>query len=79
MDRKGELDAGDILVTSADLDETEHPSEEELATLRKVSAPLPWVGVGMCLIEFAERASYYGSTGPFNNFSEMAHSSIGLS
>lgn len=22
----------------------------------------------MCLIEFAERASYYGSTGPFNNF-----------
>jgi POT family proton-dependent oligopeptide transporter len=22
----------------------------------------------MCLIEFAERASYYGSIGPFNNF-----------
>lgn len=22
----------------------------------------------MCLIEFAERASYYGSKGPFNNF-----------
>ena len=22
----------------------------------------------MCLIEFAERASYYGCKGPFNNF-----------
>ena len=22
----------------------------------------------MCFIELAERASYYGSTGPFNNF-----------
>ena len=22
----------------------------------------------MCLIEFSERASYYGSIGPFNNF-----------
>ena len=27
-----------------------------------------WMAVAMCAIEFAERASYYGSTGPFNNF-----------
>ena len=27
-----------------------------------------WIAVAMCAIEFAERASYYGSTGPFNNF-----------
>ncbi|KAK8870085.1 hypothetical protein IAR55_000655 [Kwoniella newhampshirensis] len=44
------------------------PTEEELLTLRKVAAPMPWAAVAMCLIEFAERASYYGSTGPFNNF-----------
>lgn len=29
---------------------------------------LRWVAIAMCLIEFAERASYYGSEGPFNNF-----------
>jgi dipeptide/tripeptide permease len=26
------------------------------------------VAIGMCLIEFAERASYYGVKYPFNNF-----------
>ena len=26
------------------------------------------MAIFMCLIEFAERASYYGSKGPFNNF-----------
>lgn len=26
------------------------------------------MAIAMCLIEFAERASYYGSSGPFNNF-----------
>ncbi|WVQ62925.1 uncharacterized protein L199_001074 [Kwoniella botswanensis] len=46
----------------------DHPTEEELSTLRKVPATMPWVGIAMCLIEFAERASYYGSKGPFNNF-----------
>ncbi|WVW79812.1 hypothetical protein I302_101782 [Kwoniella bestiolae CBS 10118] len=44
------------------------PTSEEMATLRKVPATMPWVGIAMCLIEFAERASYYGSKGPFNNF-----------
>lgn len=27
-----------------------------------------WAAIAMCLIEFAERASYYGCKGPFNNF-----------
>jgi len=26
------------------------------------------VALAMCAIEFAERASYYGTSGPFNNF-----------
>lgn len=66
--------AGDdhVMVTAAELEQEQAdcPSDAEMGSLRKISAPLPWVGVGMCLIEFAERASYYGSTGPFNNFSE---------
>lgn len=44
------------------------PTAEELRTLRKVPAAMPLVGLAMCLIEFSERASYYGSQGPFNNF-----------
>ncbi|WRT65309.1 uncharacterized protein IL334_002252 [Kwoniella shivajii] len=52
----------------ADIDEDLVPTHEELSTLRKVPAPLPWIGVLLCFIEFAERASYYGSKGPFNNF-----------
>jgi len=45
------------------------PNEDQLSTLRRVSAPMPMVVVLMCLIELAERASYYGcSQGPFANF-----------
>lgn len=29
------------------------------------------VALCMCLVEFTERASYYGTTGPFNNFINM--------
>ncbi|KAI9632829.1 POT family-domain-containing protein [Dioszegia hungarica] len=74
-DKKGGLD--EITVATYDVGAREQaeemdseliPTEEDLLTLRKVAAPLPWAGVAMCLIEFAERASYYGCKGPFNNF-----------
>ncbi|EJT97854.1 PTR2-domain-containing protein [Dacryopinax primogenitus] len=51
-----------------DTDEGEEPTAEELLTLRKVPAGMPWPALAMCLIEFAERASYYGCTGVFSNF-----------
>ena len=58
----------EVQILGADLEDGEGaPSQEELSTLRKVAAPLPLTAVCMCLIEFAERASYYGSKGPFNN------------
>ncbi|WVQ94831.1 hypothetical protein IAU59_001914 [Kwoniella sp. CBS 9459] len=46
----------------------EEPTDEEYATLRKVPAPLHWQVVAMCVVELAERASYYGSKKPFSNF-----------
>jgi POT family proton-dependent oligopeptide transporter len=55
-------DGGDIE------DEGREPTEEELATLRKVSGAMGWPVIAMCLIEFAERASYYGCSGVFANF-----------
>lgn len=56
------------VVGHPDQDPDTIPTPEEMRTLRKVPAALPLVGLAMCLIEFAERASYYGSQGPFNNF-----------
>lgn len=50
--------------------ESEHPppSEEEKQTLRKVAGSLPLVSFSLCLVEFAERASYYGAKTVFSNF-----------
>jgi hypothetical protein len=44
------------------------PTTEELSTLRKVPGSIPWVTWFLCLVEFAERASYYGAKQVFANF-----------
>lgn len=44
------------------------PTEEELNTLRKVSDKVPMVIWLLCLVEFSERASYYGAKTVFSNF-----------
>ncbi|KAJ5520796.1 hypothetical protein N7463_001249 [Penicillium fimorum] len=49
-------------------DEFTAPTKEEDQTLRKVAANLPLVGFALCLVEFAERASYYGAQTLFSNF-----------
>ncbi|RXK39848.1 hypothetical protein M231_02905 [Tremella mesenterica] len=59
----------EITVSGAeDLDSEQIPTEEEMMSLRKVPGGMPFVCILMCLVELAERASYYGSTSPFNNF-----------
>jgi hypothetical protein len=44
------------------------PTKEELTTLRRVSGKVPLVAYSLCMVEFAERASYYGCTFVFSNF-----------
>ncbi|KAJ7684421.1 PTR2-domain-containing protein [Mycena polygramma] len=44
------------------------PTEEERETLRFVPGKIPWAAYLICLVEFAERASYYGCTGVFANY-----------
>ncbi|KJK65689.1 PTR2 like protein [Aspergillus parasiticus SU-1] len=44
------------------------PTEEELATLRRVPGNLPIVAYLICVVEFSERASYYGVSGLVSNF-----------
>jgi hypothetical protein len=46
----------------------ERPTEEERASLRRVSGHIPWAAYLICIIEFAERASYYGVQVVFSNF-----------
>lgn len=48
--------------------EGEEPTAEELSTLRKVAAPMPWPALAMCIVELAERASYYGVKDVFSNY-----------
>jgi hypothetical protein len=49
-------------------DEYPLPTADENATLRKVAGSLPLVSFALCLVEFAERASYYGAKTVFSNF-----------
>ncbi|KAF2404766.1 putative MFS peptide transporter [Trichodelitschia bisporula] len=47
------------------------PTEEEKATLRRVPGSIPWMAYLLCVVEFAERASYYGASQVFNNFMQF--------
>lgn len=46
----------------------DEPTEEELATLRKVADHMPWSAFIVALVELCERFTYYGLSGPFQNY-----------
>ena len=48
--------------------EGSEPTQEELATLRKVADHLPWSTYIVALVELCERFTYYGLSGPFQNY-----------
>ena len=47
------------------------PTPEERMSLRKVADSVPLIAYTLCIVEFAERASYYGASQVFNNFLEF--------
>ncbi|KAJ0125095.1 mfs peptide transporter [Diaporthe amygdali] len=47
------------------------PSEEERRTLRKVYDTIPIASWSLCMVEMAERASYYGVKAAFNNYMQF--------
>jgi hypothetical protein len=47
------------------------PSEEEKSTLRRVAGKIPATSFALCVVEFSERASYYGVLFPFSNFMQF--------
>lgn len=44
------------------------PTEEEKWKLRRVPDKIPATSYALCVVEFSERASYYGVVFPFSNF-----------
>ncbi|CZR65601.1 probable MFS peptide transporter, putaitve [Phialocephala subalpina] len=49
-------------------EEYEYPTEEELATLRRVSGKILWTAYSVAFVELCERFSYYGTIAVFVNF-----------
>ncbi|EHL02847.1 putative Peptide transporter PTR2 [Glarea lozoyensis 74030] len=67
VDRKGSfVDTHDIHAVVDDYEGK--PTEEERLTLRRVAGSVPTVAYLICIVEFAERSSYYGVQPLFSNF-----------
>ncbi|KAL0573278.1 hypothetical protein V5O48_008685 [Marasmius crinis-equi] len=65
----GKLDSVHTLVQAVPVDDDRRPpTEEERATLPLVAGKIPWTAYTICIVEFAERASYNGSAAVFSNF-----------
>ncbi|KAF7360967.1 putative peptide transporter ptr2 [Mycena sanguinolenta] len=59
------------------------PTEEELATLRRVGDAIPWTAHSIAIVELAVRFSYYGASVVFTNFIQYplpvgSHTGAGL-
>lgn len=48
--------------------EGDEPTEHERSTLRRVSDTIPWSAFLVAVIELCERFTYYGLSGPFQNY-----------
>ena len=44
------------------------PTEEELMILPRVAGTIPWSAYILCVVEFAERSSFYGCNNVLKNF-----------
>ncbi|KAJ5040643.1 uncharacterized protein L3040_006292 [Drepanopeziza brunnea f. sp. 'multigermtubi'] len=58
----------DVAVRDGSEEDFEFPTEEDLATLRRVSGQIPWSAYTIAFVELCERFSYYGTTAVFVNF-----------
>lgn len=67
---RGSIDGGvqEVPRSSAEFDEDDEVTEEELHTLRRVSGKIPWPAFTVAFVELCERFSYYGTTVVFVNF-----------
>ncbi|KAI0129906.1 major facilitator superfamily transporter peptide [Xylariales sp. AK1849] len=59
---------GPYLANNLEEDYEGKPTDEELKTLRRVPGSLPTIAYMICIVEFCERASYYGVQPLISNF-----------
>ena len=62
---------GEKTATAVALEQYPVPTEEEARSLRKVADRIPIKAYLLCVVEFAERASYYGVKTVFSNFMQF--------
>jgi len=60
------------LGTSHDASDDE-PTTHELRVLRKIPDSLPWSAFLVCIVELCERFTFYGLSGPFQNYISNAY------
>ena len=53
--------------------EDDEPTEEERRTLRTVANKLPWSAFLVAMVELCERFTYYGLSGPFQNYIQRSY------
>ena len=62
---------GEKTAFSTALEQDSAPTEEQARSLRKVADRIPTKAYLLCVVEFAERASYYGVKTVFSNFMQF--------
>ncbi|KAK2784283.1 hypothetical protein FQN52_009088 [Onygenales sp. PD_12] len=60
--------SSDVQATVSPVEDEDAPTEEERATLRRIPGKIPSLTYLVCMVEFAERASYYGTSPLISNF-----------
>ncbi|KAJ1984436.1 peptide transporter ptr2 [Dimargaris verticillata] len=62
-------------LSSEDENDPDHPrpTTEELTSLRRVTDKLPLAAIFIVLTEFSERFTYYGLSGPFQNYIQFPY------
>jgi hypothetical protein len=62
---------GEKTASAVALEQYPAPTEEEMRLLRKVADRIPNKAYLLCVVEFGERASYYGVKTVFSNFMQF--------
>lgn len=76
--KDGEVGGGGHSPHSISSFEIDQPTEEERATLRIVSDKIPWAAFLVAVIELCERFTYYGLSGPFQNYIQNPYKNKGV-
>lgn len=73
--KDGDVGNSPLSISSSEIDQ---PTEEERATLRIVSDKIPWAAFLVAVIELCERFTYYGLSGPFQNYIQNPYKNKGV-